>query len=121
MKVMIKATGEIVEVEYKFPTQSGSGVFGFNELVWVEKSSSSTARQWKQEEIEMIKEEEAQVPEYTKLTYLDDLRNKAAIAAMQGILANSALIDAGINYKIDVVEAALSCADELIERIKIQK
>lgn len=119
MKAIVKATGEIVDVYYKFDTPSETGVFGVTDIVWVEKSGNSSARQWKQEELEICQEPEIDKP--TEFTYFDNLRNSATIAAMQGILANSALIDAGNDYKIDVVEAALSYADELIERIKIQK
>lgn len=48
----------------------------------------------------------------------DELRQKAAIAALQGLLSNSGLVNEHYEFTIDVVGGALSYADELIRRLK---
>ena len=48
----------------------------------------------------------------------DELRQKAAIAALQGLLSNSGFVNEHHEFTIDVVEGALSYADELIRRLK---
>lgn len=47
----------------------------------------------------------------------DELRQKAAIAALQGIMANSGFVNEHFEFTVDVVGYALYYADELIERL----
>ena len=49
----------------------------------------------------------------------DEIRIQAAIAAMQGMLANAALVDdARLDYRITIEQAAVSYANTLIEELK---
>lgn len=50
-----------------------------------------------------------------------DIRERAAIAAMQGILANASLVDMQYEYRIIVVKAAVEYADNLVEQLKQTK
>lgn len=46
-------------------------------------------------------------------------RHQAAIAAMQGLLSNPGLLDhACLDYRISVIDAANSYANELVEQLK---
>lgn len=47
-----------------------------------------------------------------------DVRERAAIAAMQGILANANLVDMQYEYRITVEKAAVGYADELVKQLK---
>lgn len=46
------------------------------------------------------------------------VRNQAAIAAMQGMLSNPALVDDGYDYRVTIEKAAVCYADSLIEELK---
>lgn len=48
-----------------------------------------------------------------------DIRERAAIAAMQGMLANPELLDKiSLDYRITIERAAIGYANELIEQLK---
>lgn len=47
-----------------------------------------------------------------------DVRERAAIAAMQGMVSNPALVDESLNYRITIEEAAIGYADALIEELE---
>ena len=47
-----------------------------------------------------------------------DVRERAAIAAMQGILSNAGLVDGQYEYRITVEKAAFAYADELVKLLK---
>ena len=50
---------------------------------------------------------------------LNSLRNQAAIAAMQGMLANAALVDdVRLDYRITIEQAAVSYANTLVEELR---
>lgn len=49
------------------------------------------------------------------------VRERAAIAAMQGLLSNPALIDAGYDYRVSVEQLAIGYADTIVERLKNNK
>lgn len=46
-----------------------------------------------------------------------DVREKAAIAAMQGMLSNPKLVDADFGYRVDIEQAAVEFADDLIAQL----
>ena len=47
-----------------------------------------------------------------------DVRERAAIAALQGIFANPSIRDVGYIHNITVVKNALGYADELVKQLK---
>jgi len=56
-----------------------------------------------------------------KIMNWDEIRVQAAIAAMQGMLANAALINdtrLDLNYRITIEQAAVSYANTLVEELK---
>lgn len=61
-------------------------------------------------------------PEPIKLPELPphcvELRERAAVSAMQGMLSNPALVDESLNYRITIEEAAIGYADSLIAKLK---
>lgn len=65
--------------------------------------------------IEFEQESNQLNPEEEQLKHFEMIRQQAAIAAMQGILANSRLVDGGIEK---VVQNAIKCADALVEKLK---
>lgn len=84
---------------------------------------------FKQEEVELIDDETAELDAELELykqwgyenplqDYWQDVRERAAIAAMQGILANASLIDAGYNYRLCVAKDAVVYADALVKQLK---
>ncbi len=46
------------------------------------------------------------------------IREKAAIAAMQGMLSNPELVDASLDYRITIEQAAVGYANALVEQLK---
>ena len=54
--------------------------------------------------------------------YWEQLRHQAAIAAMQGLLANPELLDKiSLDYKITIERASVGYANELVEQLKKEK
>lgn len=49
-----------------------------------------------------------------------DVRERAAMAALQGILANASLVDMQYEYRITVAKASVGYADELVKKLKEQ-
>ncbi len=47
-----------------------------------------------------------------------DVRERAAMAALQGILANPTIIDAADDHRLTAVEDAVGFADELVKQLK---
>lgn len=92
MKARVKETGEIVDVIHKigniYSASDGNDYF-INGLEFNVEETDWTA-----------------------------LRNQAAIAAMQGMLSNPELVDAGYDYRLTIEKAAVGYADALIEELK---
>ena len=105
MKARIKKTGEIVEVYHE--TQHGTPKMIYKESVLV------NSRMWTEDELELLtnnKEDE----------HWQDVRERAAIAAMQGIVScgEGAFSYQGITDEI--AKAAVDFADSLIRELKKQ-
>ena len=100
MKARIRKTGEIVNIaEYAKITLEQCDSWG-NPI------------EMKPEEIELIQE-------VTEDEHWQDVRERAAIAAMQGMLANAALVDdAQLDYRITIEQAAVGYANTLIEELR---
>lgn len=47
-----------------------------------------------------------------------DVRERAAMAALQGILANPTIIDAADDHRLTAVEDAIGFADDLVKQLK---
>lgn len=66
--------------------------------------------------IEFENESEGNKP---NVEYWEQLRHKAAIAAMQSMLANPGLLDeSSLDYRITIEKAAVGYANELVEQLK---
>lgn len=104
MKARIKKTGEIVEVYHE--TQHGTSKMIYKESVFV------NSRMWTEDELEMLTNNE-------KDEHWQDVRERAAIAAMQGILCSPIVegVDPNPSQK-RVAEMAVMQADLLIEELK---
>jgi len=96
MKARIKATGEIVNV------QSGS-------LIAVLRDGDEA---WNAEELE-IEDVEILPDGY------EEVRTRAAIAAMQGLLSNPEFVNTAYNeYNISIEKVAVGYADAIVEQLK---
>lgn len=96
MKAKIKATGEIIKIaDYARITLDKCDSWGNPIKV-------------KAEDIELIQE-------VSEDEHWQDVRERAAIAAMQGILANSNLVN---NPTINIEEVSVAYADELVKQLK---
>jgi len=101
MKVKIKATGEIVNLA------------DYAKITLDQYDSYGNPIEMKPEEVELIQEP-------TEEAHWQDVREHAAIAAMQGMLANPELIMNGssICYRLSVEFVAVDYANKLVERLK---
>ena len=112
MKAKVLLTGEIVDVE--FFEQRGTAMTN----VYIE---IGIGRIFYEYELEFITEQ--LLDDLTKELldeekHWQDLRERAAIAAMQGILSNAGLVDGQYEYRITVEKSALAYADELVKHLK---
>ena len=115
MKARIKKTGEIVEVYHE--PQHGTPKMIYKESVLV------NSRMWTEDELELLNGE---------YDHWQDVRERAAIAAMQGTITilssseRSAFRDIVVEgfrgtektYPNEIAEFAIACADELVKRLK---
>ena len=104
MKARIKKTGEIVDVYHE--TQHGTPKMIYKESVLV------NSRMWTEDELELLTNNEED-------EHWQDVRERAAIAAMQGILCSPIVegVDPNPSQK-RVAELAVMQADLLIEELK---
>ena len=101
MKARIKKTGEIVDVYHE--SQHGTPKMIYKESVLV------NSRMWTEDELEFLNEE---------YDHWQDVRERAAIAAMQTLIAE--LYDAKSNYHFahNIAVCSVEYADELVKRLK---
>ena len=103
MKVKIKATGEIVNLA------------SYATITLDQCDSGGNPIELKPEEVELIQEQ-------TEDERWQDVRERAAIAAMQGLLSNPEFIDgAFLEYRISVEKVAVGYANALIEQLKKER
>ena len=100
MKARIRKTGEIVEVYHVAQHGTPKMIYGESVLV--------NSRMWTEDELELLNEEDE---------HWQDVRERAAIAAMQGLLTGS--IRSNVAYK-KYAEAAIGCANALVEELKMK-
>lgn len=101
MKAKIKKTGEIVDVYHE--TQHGTQEMIYKESVLV------NSRMWTEDELELLTNNDE---------HWQDVRERAAIAAMQGLAANSCLVYNSGEEKIDFIKRAIRYADTLVKELK---
>ena len=99
MKARIKATGEIVNIT------------SYATVTLEQCNSWGNPIEMKPEEIELIQEP-------TEDEHWQDVRECAATAAMQGLLANPMLVYDNSEEKINIIARAIRYADELIKVLK---
>jgi fibrillarin-like rRNA methylase len=101
MKARIKKTGEIVDVYHE--SQHGTPKMIYKESVLV------NSRMWTEDELELLNEE---------YDHWQDVRERAAIAVMQTLIAK--LYDTKSNYLFshNVAVCSVEYADELVKRLK---
>jgi len=73
---------------------------------------------YKADMIEFENESKGNKPD---VEYWEQLRHQAAIAAMQGLSANSNLVYDNGEEKINIIARAVACANELVEQLKKKK
>jgi len=101
MKAKILLTGDIVDV--RFFEQRGTAMTNvYTEI--------GTGRTFYEYELEFLKEES-----FDEEKHWQDVRERAAIAAMQGMLANPTLINDPI---IKIEEISVSYADALVKQLR---
>lgn len=119
MKARIRKTGEIVDVYHE--TQHSTPKMIYKESVLV------NSRMWAEDELELLTNNEEDA-------YWQDVRERAAIAAMQGTItilgsndrsAFREIVVEGFSrdkktYPNEIAEFAVACADELIKLLKEQ-
>lgn len=103
MKAKVLLTGEIVDVSYI--GQRGTGMTNMY--------MDSFNRTYAEYELEFLTEELLDNKKHWQ-----DVRERAAIAAMQGMLSNAGLVDGQYEYRITVEKAALAYADTLVKHLK---
>lgn len=105
MKAIIRKTGEIVDVYIE--TQHGTPKMIYKESVLV------NSRMWAEDELELILNDE-------DVKHWQDVRERAAIAALQGLLANPELIchDSDCDEKVFIVSRAIRYAEKLVKKLK---
>lgn len=96
MKAKIKATGEIIKIA------------DYATIALDDHDSWGNPIEVKPEDIELIQE-------VTEDKHWQDVRERAAIAAMQGLLADSTFINEPI---IKIEEISVSYADALVKQLK---
>lgn len=102
MKARIKETGEIIKIA------------DYATIALDDHDSWGNPIEVKPEEVELIYD----TTETTEDKHWQDVKERAAIAAMQGILSNAGLVDGQYEYRITVEKAALGYADELVKLLK---
>ena len=109
MKARIRKTGEIVDV-ICYAGSSNRSAFDYVNYIdsqGVEHTESNNLNYyWDFEPIETTDE------------YWQEVRKRAAIAALQGLSANPDLVYDNGDEKIDIVARAMRYADKLVERLK---
>ena len=100
MKARIKKTGEIVEVYHE--TQHGTPKMIYKESVLV------NSRMWTEDELELLTDNDED-------EHWQDVRERAAIAAMQGIMNFFGSLDYN---RETIAKLAVEQADALIEQLK---
>lgn len=106
MKARIKTTGEIVDVYHE--TQHGTPKMIYKESVLV------NSRMWAEDELELLNQNNDN-------EHWQDVRERAAIAAMQGLLANPNLVYDNSEEKINIIARAIRYTDALVEQLKKNK
>lgn len=109
MKARIKKTGEIVEVYHE--PQHGTPKMIYKESVLV------NSRMWTEDELELLNGE---------YDHWQDVRERAAIAAMQGLISGTRTINAltesakedNITFYEQAAIQSVKLADELVKRLK---
>ena len=96
MKAKIKATGEIIKIA------------DYSTITLDKCDSWGNPVEIKPEDIELIQD-------VTEDEHWQDVKERAAIAAIQGILANSTLINDPV---IKIEEISVNCANELVKQLK---
>lgn len=100
MKARIKKTGEVVNLA------------SYAKITLECCDSWGNPIEVKPEEVELI-------DDATEDEHWQDIWERAAIAAMQGMLANPELLDKiSLDYRITIERAAIGYANELIEQLK---
>ena len=100
MKAKIKATGEIVKIA------------DYAKITLNQCDSYGNPIEMKPEEVELLQEP-------TEEAHWQDVRERAAIAAMQGMLANPEFIDEiSLDYRTAIERIAIGYADALVEGLK---
>lgn len=103
MKAKIKATNEIVEVYHE--PQHGTPKMIYKESVLV------NSRMWTEDELELLDKNNDD-------EHWQDVRERAAIAAMQGLSANPNLVYDNSEEKINIIARAMRYADAIVEQLK---
>lgn len=99
MKAKIKATGEIVNLA------------SYATITLDKCDSWGNPIELKPEEVELISEQAVD-------EHWQDVRERAAIAAMQGLSANPNLVYDNGEEKINIIARAIRYADALVEQLK---
>jgi hypothetical protein len=107
MKAKIRKTGEIVDVYYV--AQHGSSKIIYEESVLV------NSRRWTEDELELIFNDE-------DVKHWQDVKERAAIAALQGLLANPELVwhNTDCEERVPIVPRAIRYANELVKYLKME-
>lgn len=122
MKARVKATGEIVEVDFHMETKRGKM---FGEVTDSRRlcKPDSTFRKFYRDEIEFLSYEDTEV-----IDYWTRLEHQYAGMAMQGMLNNSLLITGLLkvnksheDFMDGVTRTALRYAHALVEKMKEEK
>ena len=99
MKAKIKKTGEIVNLA------------SYATITLDQCDSWGNPIELKPEEVELM-------PDVTEDEHWQDVRERAAIAAMQGIIANPKLVYEYCDDKVYIAGRAMIYANELVEQLK---
>lgn len=100
MKARIKETGEIVNLA------------SYAVITLDQHDSWGNPIEMKPEDVELIQEP-------TEDEHWQDVRERAVIAAMQGLLSNLGLLDKiSLDYRISIEKTAVEYADALVEQLK---
>ena len=114
MKARIRKTGEIVDViSYNTCStiRSHQDYVSYIDSKGEEHDRESLNYYWDFEPIETVTEVDNK--------HWQDVRERAAIAAMQGLLSNLGLLDKiSLDYRISIEKTAVDYADALVEQLK---
>ena len=115
MKARIRKTGEIVDViNYNrcCSIRSYQDYVSYIDSKGEEHDRESLNYYWDFEPIETL-------AEVVDKEHWHDVRERAAIAAMQGLLSNPGLLDdISLDYRIPIEKDAVAYADALVEQLK---